>query len=132
MLAETLLLASRPEEVFRLAEAVFPEAQGGKRRHLESELFRIQGEAARAMRDVSQAVSFYRRGIESARSIGARLLELRSLLALARLTGGAEERDELKSVLEGLTEGFEQADLKQAGAFLMAKDLGDRSARAIA
>ncbi len=125
MLAETLLLASRPQEVFREAEAVLAEASVGKQRHLESELFRVQGEAAKAMGDVSRAVSFYRRGIESARAIGGRLLELRSRLALARLTGGAEERAELKSLLDGFIGGVDHADLKQASAFLTAKDPGE-------
>ena len=125
ILAETLLLASRPEEVFGLAEAALAQARDHTQRHLESELFRAQGDAAKAMGNVSQAVTFYRRGLESARSIGARLLEVRSLLALARLTGRSEERTELNRLLGEFTEGLDEADLRQASAFLTARESGD-------
>jgi tetratricopeptide (TPR) repeat protein len=118
MLAETLVLAGRPEEVFPVAEAALAGARLGKVRHFEAELFRLQGEAAGALGDTNRAVTFFHHGIESARSMGARLLELRTLLALARLTGGGEERAELKRVLVGFTEGLDQADLQQASTFL--------------
>ena len=85
ILAETLLLAGRPEEAFGALEEALVAARAGNARHVEAELFRFQGEAAKAMGDVSRAATFYRQAIESARSVGARLLELRASLSLARV-----------------------------------------------
>lgn len=121
ILAETLLLAGRPEEVFGALEETLAAARRGKQRHLEAELFRFQGEAAKDLGDVSRAAGFYRQAIESARAVGARLLELRASLGLARV-GSARERAQLKSILEKFTDGFDHVDLKQASAFLATQD----------
>ena len=121
ILAETLLLAGRPEEAFDALEETLAAARRGKQRHLEAELFRFQGEAAKDMGDVSRAAGFYRQAIESARSVGARLLELRASLGLARV-GSARERAQLKSIFERFTDGFDHVDLKQASAFLATQD----------
>ena len=117
LLAETLLLAGRPGEVFGALEETLAAARGGKQRHLEAELFRFQGEAARDLGDVSRAAGFYRQAIESAHAVGARLLELRASLGLARV-GGVRECAQLKSIFERFTDGFDHVDLKQASAFL--------------
>ena len=58
------------------------------------------------------------RGLESARSMGAGHLELRCVLALARIEGRGEERADLRRILDGLTAGLDQADCRQALAFL--------------
>jgi class 3 adenylate cyclase/tetratricopeptide (TPR) repeat protein len=121
ILAETLLLAGRPQEVFGALEETLAAATHGKQRHLEAELFRFQGEAARDLGDVSRAAGFYRQAIDSARSVGARLLELRATLGLARV-GGARERAQLKSIFDRFTDGFDHVDLKQASAFLAMHD----------
>lgn len=121
ILAETLLLAGRPEEVFGALEETLAAARRGKQRHLEAELFRFQGEAAKDMGDVRRAMGFYRQAIDSARSVGARLLELRASVGLARL-GGARERAQLRSIFDGFTDGFDHADVKQAAAFLATHD----------
>ncbi len=123
ILAETLLLAGRPEEAFGALEETLAAARRGQQRHLEAELFRFQGEAAKDMGDLSRAMTFYRQAIDSARSVGARLLELRASLGLARI-GGARERAQLKTVFEGFTEGFDHIDMKKASAFLMARATG--------
>jgi hypothetical protein len=124
MLAETLLLANRPEAVFRVVEDALAITQQGKQRHTEPELWRLQGEAARALGNPKQAATFFRQGIDRARSMGARLLELRCALALTRLVGGSEERAELRSILDGFVEGQDQPDFKQACALLDARDPG--------
>lgn len=121
MFAETLLLASRPEEVFGAMEVTLATARAGKQRHLESELIRLQGDAARAMGDISRAATFYRQAIASARSIAARLLELRATLGLARV-GGATERAQLRTVLDGFVDGVDHDDLREASAFLVTRD----------
>jgi tetratricopeptide (TPR) repeat protein len=121
LLAETLVLAGRPEEAFGLMEETLTAAKRLKARHLEAELFRLQGEAAKAMGDGSRAAGFYKQAIESARSVSARLLELRASLGLARV-GSARERAQLKTIFDTFTDGFDHADLKQASAFLTAHD----------
>lgn len=123
ILAETLLLAGRPEEVFGALEETLAAARRGKQGHLEAELYRFQGEAAKQMGDVSRAMGFYRQAIESAQSVGARLLELRACLGQARL-GGARERAQLRNVFDGFTDGFDHVDMKQALAFLVTHERG--------
>ena len=122
ILAETLLLAGRPEEIFGALEDTLAAARRGKQAHLVAELFRFQGEAAKDMGDISRATGFYRQAIESARSVGARLLELRATLGLARV-GSMRERAQLKSIFDGFTDGFDHVDLKQASTFLATHDL---------
>jgi class 3 adenylate cyclase len=123
MLAETLLLAGRPADVFEVAERALEITRVGKQRHYEPELFRLQGDAAKALGNGAQAAGFYREGLASARSMGGGLLELRCALALAKLLGGRDERAELRSVLGRFTEGFDQRDFKNALAFLDARDV---------
>jgi len=123
MLAETLLLARRPADVFEVAERALEITRIGKQRHCEPELFRLEGDAAKALGNSAQAAGFYREGLASARSMGGGLLELRCALALAKLVGGREERAELRSVLGRFAEGFNQPDVKNALAFLDARDV---------
>jgi len=128
MLGETLILAGRADEVFRVAEAALAVTRLGKARHYEPELFRIQGEAARALGDMNRATTLFHKGVATARSMNARLLELRSLLALARITGRDEERGELKTVLDGFDDELDHADLEKVSAFLTAKGPGETRA----
>jgi tetratricopeptide (TPR) repeat protein len=121
ILAETLILAGHAQEVFGALEETLAAATGGKQRHLEAELFRLQGEAAKNLGDTSRAAGFYHQAIESARAVGALLLELRAALGLARL-GGARERAQLKSLVDQFRDGFDHFDLKQAAAFLATHD----------
>jgi tetratricopeptide (TPR) repeat protein len=121
LLAETLLLAGRPREVFAVMEPVLAAAREGKQGHLESEIFRLQGEAAAVLGDHDRAADFFGQAIESARSLGARLLELRATLSLARL-GGAGQRARLAGLLAEFTEGLDHQDLEQASAFLATPD----------
>jgi class 3 adenylate cyclase/predicted negative regulator of RcsB-dependent stress response len=118
VLAETLLLAGRPAEVFRVADDALAITTPNERRHYEPEVFRFQGDAAKAMGDRERAVAFYRRGIESAQSMNARFLELRSAIGLTRLAGGTAERAALKRILDGFTEGLDQPIVKEALALL--------------
>jgi class 3 adenylate cyclase/tetratricopeptide (TPR) repeat protein len=119
LLAETLLLASKPADVFPVTEAALEVARAGKQGHLESELFRMQGEAARVMGETGRAVASYRQAIESARNRGARLLELRATLGLARV-GGDDERGLLMRALSGFNDRDEHPDLRNARTFLVA------------
>ena len=114
MLAETLLLARRPEDALRVARDALEIARLGKNGHGEPELFRIQGEALKALGDERQAGGLYRQGIEASRSMGARFFELRCALALARLGTESRSYAELRVTLDGLNEGFEHGDYRQA------------------
>jgi class 3 adenylate cyclase len=85
MLAETLLLANRPEEVSWAVEAALQVTRPGMLGHYEAELFRFQGDAAGVMRDREGAVASYRSAIDSAQRTGAKVLEERATSALEQL-----------------------------------------------
>jgi hypothetical protein len=125
LLAETLLLARQPEGVFRVAQAALAMARQRSQRHFEPELFRLQGEAARAMGNHVQAEAFYRQGIASARSTGARLLELRSSIAVTRLVGGNAAYEELRAILGGFTQELDQPDCVRALHVLERRNVGE-------
>jgi hypothetical protein len=82
MFAELLLAANQPQEVFRIAESALAITRAGEVMHLEPELHRLQGDAARALGDRERADAFYRRAIEGARAVGASGLEHRAASAL--------------------------------------------------
>jgi tetratricopeptide (TPR) repeat protein len=114
MHAEALLLAGRPQEAFDVAEEVLDVTLRGCQRHGESELYRVQGAAAQALNELERAATLYRRSIGSAREMGAHLLELRSAIALAELTGIPSMQAELGSILGSFTNGLEQPDCQRA------------------
>jgi predicted ATPase/class 3 adenylate cyclase len=129
MHAETLLLARQPERAFDVAREALDVVRGGRQRHGEPELYRLQGNAAGALGNRELSASLYRQGIDCARSMGARLLELRCALALAQSAGGSEARAELKSIVAGFTDGIDQPDCRAALAILEApSNPGDRIA----
>jgi class 3 adenylate cyclase/DNA-binding winged helix-turn-helix (wHTH) protein len=72
--------------------------------------------------DMREAEELFRGCIESARSGGAKLLELRSATSLARLLAKQGKRNEARALLAEIynwfTEGFDTADLKDAKALL--------------
>jgi len=90
-----------------------------------AELHRLR---ARAMLDAgrpearAEAQSILERALRTARDQGARSLELRAALSLARLLADAGQRDEARDLLAPIygwfTEGFDTADLKEAKALL--------------
>jgi class 3 adenylate cyclase len=82
MLAETLLLANRPQEVAPAVEAALRYARDGMLGHYEPELFRLQAESARATGHGERAESLYRTAIEGARRADAKILVLRSEAAM--------------------------------------------------
>lgn len=114
MLCETLLLAGKPEEVLTVADEVFAVTAEGEQHHCEPELYRLQGEAAGVLGQPDRAAQYFRRGIQSAQSLQARSLELRCALSLHRLAAGAVEVAELRAILDALTEGLDEPDVKEA------------------
>jgi predicted ATPase/class 3 adenylate cyclase len=118
MHAEVLLLAHRPEEATRVLQDAVTIVQRDRQQHGEPELYRLLGEAAKAMGQTGDALTFFRRGIDAARAMGARLLELRAVLGLARLLDSGEVRAELSRVLGGFEDGLDQPDCREALALL--------------
>jgi adenylate cyclase len=82
---------------------------------LRGELQRNQGRREAAEAD-------FRTALKLARSMGAKALELRATMRLARLLCDTGRRDEAHSTLAEIynwfTEGFDTADLKDAKALL--------------
>jgi predicted ATPase len=95
-------------------------------RFLEAELYRLKARAvlARCADDAGQteAESLLREALATARRQGARAIELRAAVSLARLHRNqgrrAEARDLLAPVYGWFTEGFDTRDLKEAKALL--------------
>jgi predicted ATPase len=106
------------EEGLRVAE----EALAVSRR--AAELYRLKGELLlmRSAEHHAEAESCFRQALEIARHRGAKSLELRAAMSLARLwqqQGKRTEAHELLAPLYGwFTEGFDTADLQEAQALL--------------
>ena len=90
----------------------------------EAEIHRLRGIArlARGSADEKSAVTCFRKGVEVARSQGAKLLELRSATCLAELWGKMGRVGDAQRLLEPLygsfTEGFATKELKTAKTLL--------------
>jgi tetratricopeptide (TPR) repeat protein len=91
-------------------------------RFLDAELYRLRGEAALSRGDFARASRELDAAIEEARSRSQKSLELRAAVSLVRLQqkqgldSGA--RALLADLYAGFTEGFETADLVEAGTLL--------------
>ncbi len=88
----------------------------------EAELWRVKGELELLAGDESQAGSSFSVAIDTARRQGARSLELRAVMSMARLRklqGRQREALEMLSEIYGwFTEGFETGDLGEAKALI--------------
>lgn len=92
-------------------------------RWYEPEIYRIEGELRRLRGDAAAEVeASLQRAVSAARACGARLLELRASVSLARswreAGRGAEARTLVSGVYEQFTEGFDLPDLVDARALL--------------
>jgi predicted ATPase len=106
----------------RLAEAIATAHQKGERFY-EAELYRMQGELLlKHGNGWTEAESSFRRAVEVARHQQAKSLELRASVNLSRLLSEQGKQSEAQTLLAGIynwfTEGFDTADLKEAGALL--------------
>ena len=90
----------------------------------KSEVERIAGDALVLMgeENIAEADQCMRRAIVIAAEQGAKSLELRATISLARLLAKQRKRGEARALLAEIynwfTEGFETADLKDAKALL--------------
>ncbi|HET7884324.1 MAG TPA: adenylate/guanylate cyclase domain-containing protein [Acetobacteraceae bacterium] len=91
-------------------------------RSWDAELERIAGEIQRARTGGGSAEAHLRLAIDTARQQGAKSLELRAAVSLARLLQHQERQAEARQLLAvayaGFTEGFDTPDLRDASALL--------------
>lgn len=94
-------------------------------RYFEAELFRMKGEcllAGASGEQIPEAEECFRKALEISRRQGARSLELRAAISWARLWRAQGRMQEAKALLaevyDWFTEGFDTADLQEAGALL--------------
>ena len=82
----------------------------------------VRGELLLKLRQTEAADSTCRDAIAQAKKIGAKALELRATIGLARLLTEQSKRNEARAILADIynwfTEGFDTADLKDAKALL--------------
>src|SRR5262249_19156686 len=107
------LLREAPATVLRTGERMY-----------EVELYQLTGEAMlrTSKPDLDGAAESFRKSIELARRRGAKLMELRASLSLARLLQSQGEPDKayplIAEIYGSFTEGFDTPDLKDARDFL--------------
>ncbi len=122
-LAEECLRFGRTQECAGLIERMFERVEMGQRWE-EAEIFRIKGEMLLALGNSHRAEGeqCLRKAVEVARHQGAKFLELRATMSLARLLRDTNRREEARGLLAEIynwfTEGFDIADLKDAKALL--------------
>jgi len=136
LLSEALLTAKRmPEARAALADARARIAATGNGLYA-AEALRLEGVLAQAEGDTAEgrvvAERSFREALQTARRQGARALELRAVVSLARLLGqsGDAQRavDLLAPVREAIDDGFSSEDLACADELLAS--LGERRAAA--
>jgi predicted ATPase len=120
--AETCLKTHQLQEAAEALTAARATAQNGGDAYWSAEVDRLHGELSLEGDDEVGAEAFFRSALATAREQGARMLELRAAMGLARLwqiQGKAEAgRETLGSVYSTFTEGFATADLLSAAALL--------------
>jgi tetratricopeptide (TPR) repeat protein len=123
LLAEALSGQGRTEEALSsLAEALSVADATGERVY-NAELHRLRAELLlRRAAGHAEAEACLRRSLDIARQQGAKSLELRAALSLARLLRAAGQQSEGRRLLAetygGFTEGWDTPDLKEAQALL--------------
>jgi predicted ATPase len=123
-LAESCEKAGRIDEGLEvIAEALDVVHENGER-WWEAEILRLRGELLlqRNPAGLAEAETSFERSIEIARKQGAKSLELRATISLARLLASQGRPEEAHAMLAEIynwfTEGFDTADLKDAEALL--------------
>ena len=123
-LAEAARVLGRPEEALDVLTEAIALVEKTEERYLEAELHRLRGEMllAHAPGDPRPAEQAFQKGLAVARAQGARSLELRVAMSLARLwqveSKTTKARDLLAPVYNWFTEGLDTPDLKDAKALL--------------
>ena len=120
------------EGLTALAEALAAVHKTGERFY-EAELYRLKGELllVRSAENQGEAQAYFQQALAVARHEQAKSLELRAAMSLSRLwqhQGKNEQaRQLLASIYSWFTEGFDTADLQEAGVLLKAEPAFARS-----
>jgi len=110
-LGEAFLLAGKPQEGLTALTMMGTMLPAGDDTCHDADLARVQGELVLAANDdVAGAAAAFQHGLTLARGQGARSLELRSAVALARLRLRQGRRDEAREVLAPLRPIFDATD----------------------
>ena len=123
-LAEAARNLGQPEKGLEVMAEALALVESTGERYMEAELHRLRGELLLELTsdDHGPAEEAFKKAIAVAQSQGARSLELRAAMSLARLRRSqdktAEAHDLLAPVYGWFTEGFDTADLKEAKALL--------------
>lgn len=123
MAAESLIAASRSEEAIAVLDKGIARFEHYHDRLCAPDMFILKGDALLALGARSDAIeACYRQALALARSMGARVSELRAAAAWARLCQGqgraAEAREELQAIFDGFAEGHDTPDLRLAAEVL--------------
>ncbi len=122
MAAEVATLQSRFDDAARGLDQALAAVESTGERFFEAEVHRLRGELELASGSEQRAESSFHSALAVARKQGSRSLELRAALSLSRLwarRGQSRQAGALLAPLHaGFTEGFDTADLRQAGALL--------------
>lgn len=133
LLARAYGRAGEPERGLTALTEALTMVQRTEERFWEAELYRLRGELLLARGEYNAEVKdSFVRALEVSRGQGARSLELRAALSLARLWGSLERLEDrvevrwrLKEVYDQFTEGLDTADLQEARALLEELDRED-------
>jgi tetratricopeptide (TPR) repeat protein len=124
LLTEALNRAGRVEEAVEALGEAMEVSKGTNEPYYEAELHRLKGESLvkAGVVSSSQAESWFQEAIRIARQQQAKSFELRAVTSLAREWVRQGKREEAREMLANIcawfTEGFDTADLKDAGALL--------------
>jgi predicted ATPase len=124
-LAEACGKAGRIDEGLEVVAEALNLVQEKSERWWEAEILRIRGELLlkRNPSGLAEAQNSFERAIEIARKQGAKSLELRATMSLARLLRDTGRCDEARAMLADIyhwfTEGFDTADLIDAKALVV-------------
>ncbi len=110
-LGEAFLLVGKPQDGLTALTMLGAALPAGEDTCHDADLARVQGELVLAANDdVAGAAAAFQHGLALARAQGARSLELRSAVALARLRLRQGRRDDAREALAPLRAIFEAAD----------------------
>ena len=127
LLAERCLQADRIPEGLAAVEQALAISRDGGQSMFDAELWRLEGELLRRGGSPDAAAEERcGRALEVARGQGARSLELRAAMSLARLWAGQRQRTRARELVSavygGFGEGFDTGDLVEARELLAALD----------